>query len=88
MNIKNFLPYNSLFLKTLEHGDSGKGENACQGYNLFFPVFATHSVTSSKIRAIILSRVPCSINKCALNFLLFLIACFTEDQQIWHHTLV
>ena len=23
-----------------------------------------------------------SINKCALNFLLFLIACFTKDQQI------
>ena len=28
-----------------------------------------------------------SINKCALNFLLFLVACFTEDQQIWYHTL-
>ena len=28
-----------------------------------------------------------SINKCALNILLFLVACFTEDQQIWYHTL-
>ena len=28
-----------------------------------------------------------SINKGALNFLLFLIACFTEDKQIWYHTL-
>ena len=28
-----------------------------------------------------------SINKCALNFLLFLVACFTKDQHIWYHTL-
>ena len=28
-----------------------------------------------------------SINKCALNFLVFLVACFTEDQHIWFHTL-
>ena len=28
-----------------------------------------------------------SINKCALNFRLFLVACFTEDQHIWYHTL-
>ena len=27
-----------------------------------------------------------SINECALNFLLFLVACFTEDQYIWYHT--
>ena len=25
-----------------------------------------------------------SINKCALNFLLFFIASFTEDKQIWY----
>ena len=28
-----------------------------------------------------------SVNKCAINFLLFLVACLTEDQQIWYHTL-
>ena len=28
-----------------------------------------------------------SIDKCALNFLTFLVACFTEDQQIWCYTL-
>ena len=28
-----------------------------------------------------------STSKCPLNFLLFLVACIPEDQQIWYHSL-
>ena len=57
---------------------------------------ALHDITNSGYKAAYWKKsyrsmdqnILMPINKCALNFLLFLVACFTEDQQIWYHTLV
>ena len=42
---------------------------------------------AQSVQADSFNTILMSINKCALNFLLFLAACYTEDQYIWYHAL-